>query len=124
MSDVTENQSTSEPLLSPSQLSDPTTSTSAQSSILPNPNPQQQQAATGTTNLPFRHLESPTPASDFVAQTATCVQRNFRAALLEVSPSPDASKRRATARRRKAERSEIITSSPYEKMLEEIKIDY
>ncbi|KAK9744073.1 hypothetical protein QE152_g8097 [Popillia japonica] len=44
---------------------------------------------------------------------------NFKAVLAEISPVPDASKRRATIRRRKAERSEIITNSPHKEMLKE-----
>ncbi|GLV43847.1 hypothetical protein CBL_11573 [Carabus blaptoides fortunei] len=43
---------------------------------------------------------------------------NFKVIISELSPVPDASNRRDTARRRKAERSEILTNSPYKTILE------
>lgn len=36
-----------------------------------------------------------------------------------LSPLPDAAKKRTAARKRKSERSEILTSSPYKKVAEE-----
>ncbi|KAK9721959.1 hypothetical protein QE152_g19919 [Popillia japonica] len=44
---------------------------------------------------------------------------NIKTVIAELSPVPDASKRRTTTRKRKAERSEIITNSPYKEMLKE-----
>lgn len=41
------------------------------------------------------------------------------AVLQKISPLPDASKKRLTTRKRKAQRSEILTSTPYKSMMEE-----
>lgn len=115
-------------IASTSELPNATTSTSQQLELtaltarLPEP-----------TTSTSRHLEQTPSASGQIGsqidasqqrgcQTATVIDQsvdNFKALITELSPVPDASKRRATARHRKAERSEIYTSSPYKNMLEE-----
>ncbi|KAK9694190.1 hypothetical protein QE152_g33714 [Popillia japonica] len=101
MTNVPEILSISEPSLSSSQLSEPTPSTS-------------QTTATDA--------EEQIPSSQqSIYQTQVISDQstdNFKAVIAELSPVPDASKRRATTRRRKAERSEII-NSPYKEMLKE-----
>ncbi|KAK9721826.1 hypothetical protein QE152_g20013 [Popillia japonica] len=103
MTNVPESLSMSEPSPSSSQLSEPTPSTSSQTTAT--------------------DAEQQIPSSQqSIYQTQVVIDQstnNFRAVIAELSPVPDASKRRTTTRRRKAERSEIITNSPYTEMLKE-----
>ncbi|CAH1987730.1 unnamed protein product [Acanthoscelides obtectus] len=150
MTNVTESQSATESSLSHSQLTEPTPSTSACSNLSNSISTQQEltsissrqlgsQTPTSnlladiTTSIQSETQTTPTHAESEIlsiqqVETQTEViadksRENFKAALTELSPVPDASKRRTTVRRRKAERSEIITSSPYKRMLEEKRAD-
>ncbi|KAK4881887.1 hypothetical protein RN001_005206 [Aquatica leii] len=71
-------------------------------------------------------FQTATPDSRPETATATNIDQtvnNFKTIITKLLPVPDASKRRANARRRKAERSEIYTGSPYKKMLEQKRAD-
>ncbi|KAK9680553.1 hypothetical protein QE152_g39003, partial [Popillia japonica] len=93
MTNVPEILSISEPSLSSSQLSEPTPSTSSQTTAT--------------------DAEQQIPSSQqSIYQTQVGIDQstdNFKAVLAEISPVPDASKRRATIRRRKAERREDVS---------------
>lgn len=136
MTNVTENyQSPSESSLANSQLPEPTTSIFEQPELtnLPSyqqleitrPGPQQSQSQTVTLESEPQTAISQQSKSRETTNDIDLSQSvdNFKAIVAELSPVPDASKRRATARRRKAEKSEIYTSSPYKKMLEQKRSD-
>lgn len=146
MTNITESHSVSQPSHSSSQLSEPTPSTYAQP-ILPNFNSRQVKSTPSTSRqlesptaasdfepqiTTSKQSESQGAATDSKSQIVSSKQsesqtkavidqsiHNVKAIVTELSPVPDVSKRKATARRRKAEKSEIITSSPYKRILEE-----
>lgn len=60
---------------------------------------------------------------DTQPSTSQLLTDSFKEIVKELSPFPDVSKRRATSRRRKAERSEILTDSPYKTILEEKRVE-
>ncbi|KAK9694400.1 DDE superfamily endonuclease [Popillia japonica] len=103
MTNVPEMLSIPEPSLSSSQLSEPTPSTSSQTT-----------ATDAEQQIPSFQQS--------IYQTQVVIDQftdNFKVVIADLTPVPDASKKRATTRRRKAERSEIITNSPYKEMLKE-----
>ncbi|CAH2226675.1 jg9747 [Pararge aegeria aegeria] len=55
---------------------------------------------------------SPIPSTSSAADLVQLIHK--------LSPLPDAAKKRTAARKRKCERSEILTSSPYKKVVEEV----
>lgn len=81
--------------------------------------PPTQQEPTTQHELPIQH-EPPTQHHQHQSPTQsskTSPKPDFRSILLEVSPLPSCSERRLTTRKRKAERSEVLTSTPIKNML-------
>lgn len=116
MTNVTESQKS---------VSKPSTSTQSKLTNITS----RQVEATPSTSRPFESqatIFDSEPTQRCESQSATDIDQsvdNFKAIVTTLSPVPDASKRRANARRRKAEKSEIFTSSPYKVMLEQKIVD-
>ncbi|KAK9716924.1 hypothetical protein QE152_g24454 [Popillia japonica] len=72
-------------------------------------------------SLSSSQLSEPTPStsSQTIAIDAEQQIPSSQQSIYQTQVDADASKRRVTARRRKTERSEIITNSPYKEMLKE-----